>query len=403
MISGADEDGRVMVEFSEPVGGRRVKMLTPDEINGMLYKEETSESPANAEEAMAEETEPPTASQEESGESALERIPKDAQTGEPQYTQTDAPTAWDAIVEQTEGDEDMARSVVDSTVRDKEAALKKLESSNPKPGATVAEKIAAAKEHKAAIEAARQELEQWKAIAEVENSRKAEAEAKAKAEEEEATAKSKSEEAKSKSEEKNGVDDAKIEAVSEALSKGNEKAEQLVQGLTSRELSKLRSKVKASPMLENEWLHRVRTRGDVSLHDWMLENQYVEPVKRVSGTFKITDYIAPKDSPYAERIGGVYHDKSGFAVATDGIILVADKGSYDPKLKGKIIGKDGAAMENKFPDWQKAISTAKETKSSRIDVEDLHRFVAGVLRANKRAYISLRFPDGTVGVSKQTD
>lgn len=862
MISGADEDGRVMVEFSEPVGGRRVKMLTPDEINGMLYKEETSESPANAEEAMAEETEPPTAGQEESGESALERIPKDAQTGEPQYTQTDADTAWDAIVEQTEGDEDMARSVVDSTVRDKEAALKKLESSNPKPGATVAEKIAAAKEHKAAIEAARQELEQWKAIAEVENSRKAEAEAKAKAEEEEAKAKakaeeertalkgvnlseekdengnsfvvssdgtttfgevrdksglpaapiklsvgyqdkngsgyglthieanhgaqikkegfasvedfvsyvaknydennikvgkrrtggsityllqvtgkhdntlfielsrdgsywnvnsagvfrkgysdkketvaktepqqpsnaiseralqsadqsngilpaspngkptvstskvsespetkqekaeksisakvkeasadvntepteaqkeagnykkghvqvgafditieqpegsirrgtdadgkqweskmhntygyfrgtegvdgdhidvflsndmdvwngaqvfvvdqynpdgtfdehkvmlgfndasdaknnylanyekgwengrridvsavnledfekwiasshrktkpfseyksvkpadgsktfkghkvenngkdieaqikhleeiknypgadkkivqseidrlkakeeakakskseevkskskevkSKSEEAKSKSkgiksksEEENGVDDAKIDAVLEALSKGDEKAEQLVRGLTSRELSKLRSKVKASPVLENEWLHRVRTRGDVSLHDWMLENQYVEPVKRVSGTFKMTDYIAPKDSPYAERIGGVYHDKSGFAVATDGRILVADKGSYDPKLKGKIIGKDGVAMENKFPDWQEAISTAKETKSSLIDVEGLHRFVAGVLRANKRAYISLRFPDGTVGVFK---
>ena len=194
VISGADEDGRVMVEFSEPVGGRRVKMLTPDEINGMLYKEETPESPANAEEAMTEETELPTAGQEESGESALGRIPKDAQTGEPQYTQTDADTAWDAIVEQTEGDEDMARSVVDSTVRDKEAALKKLESSNPKPGATVAEKIAAAKEHKAAIEAARQELEQWKAIAEVENRRKAEAEAKAKAEEEEAKARAKAEE-----------------------------------------------------------------------------------------------------------------------------------------------------------------------------------------------------------------
>ena len=839
VISGADEDGRVMVEFSEPVGGRRVKMLTPDEINGMLYKEETSESPANAEEAMAEETEPPTAGQEENGESALERIPKDEE-GNPQYTQTDAPTAWDAIVEQTEGDEDMARSVVDSTVRDKEAALKKLESSNPKPGATVAEKIAAAKEHKAAIEAARQELEQWKAIVEVDNRRKAEVEAKVKAAEEEAkakakaeeeektdesaerypvgldeeessalmermeaeaaeiplielnpanwvkefgekgivstpigevkmgenqiaklfekgrsnqfgmirptletpqliievpsfaadgnsergssllfvktftdskgrkiyyfksvtvkkdglevsvsshydrpkrikealkkgkllyrfdggaqteqrpadvsvatsrevsqgtslagkvsespetkqekaeksisakvkeasadvntepteaqkeagnykkghvqvgtfditieqpegsirrgtdasgkqweskmhntygyfrgtegvdgdhidvflsndmdgwngaqvfvvdqynpdgtfdehkvmlgfndadeakgdylanyekgwengrridvsavnledfekwiasshrktkpfseyksvkpaddsetfkghkvensgkdievqikhleeikdypgadkklvqseidrlkakeeaTAKSKSEEVKSKSEEENGVDDAKIDAVLEALSKGDEKAEQLVQGLTSRELSKLRSKVKASPLLENEWLHRVRTRGDVSLHGWMLENQYVEPVKRVSGTFKMTDYIAPKnDKLHGGRLSGVYHDDKGYAVASDGIILVADKGSYDPKLKGKVIGKDGAAMENKFPDWQKIIPVAKRTKSSRIDAEDLHRFVAGVLKADKHAYISLRFPDGT--------
>ena len=841
VISGADEDGRVMVEFSEPVGGRRVKMLTPDEINGMLYKEETPESPANAEEAMAEETEPPTAGQEESGESALERIPKDAQTGEPQYTQTDADTAWDAIVEQTEGDKDMARSVAESTMKAKEEALKKLESSEPKAGATVTETIAAAKEHKAAIEAARQELEQWKAIAEVENIRKAEEEAKAKAEEEEAkarakaeeertalkgvnlseekdengnsfvvssdgtttfgevrdksglpaapiklgvgyqdkngsgyglthieanhgaqikkegfasvedfvsyvaknydennikvgkrrtggsityllqvtgkhdntlfielsrdgsywnvnsagvfrkgysdkketvaktepqqpsnaiseralqsadqsngilpaspngkptvstskvsespetkqekaeksisakvkeasadvntepteaqkeagnykkghvqvgtfditieqpegsirrgtdadgkqweskmhntygyfrgtegvdgdhidvflsndmdnwngaqvfvvdqynpdgtfdehkvmlgfneasdaknnylanyekgwekgrridvsavsladfekwiasshrktkpfseyksvkpaddsetfkghkvensgkdievqikhleeikdypgadkkivqseidqlkakeeaTAKSKSEEVKSKSKEENGVDDAKIDAVLEALSKGDEKAEQLVQGLTSRELSKLRSKVKASPVLENEWQWRAQNRGDVSLHDWMLENQYVEPVKRVSGTFKMTDYIAPKDSPYAERIGGVYHDKSGFAVATDGRILVASKDDFDPKLKGKIIGKDGAAMENKFPDWQEAIRPAKETKSSNIDVEDLHRFVAGVLKADKHAYISLRFPDGTVGVFK---
>lgn len=834
VISGADEDGRVMVEFSEPVGGRRVKMLTPDEINGMLYKEETAENPAD----MTEEN--PTGEQDteqERGtteESAFERIPKDAQTGEPQYTQTDAPTAWDAIVEQTDGDKGMARSVVDSTVRDKEAALKKLESSNPKPGATVAEKIAAAKEHKAAIEAARQELEQWEAIAEVENRRKAEEETKAEAErkakanaeeertalkgvnlseekdengnsfvvssdgtttfgevrdksdlpaapiklsvgyqdkngsgyglthieanhgaqikkegfasvedfvsyvaknydennikvgkrrtggsityllqvtgkhdntlfielsrdgsywnvnsagvfrkgysdkketvaktepqqpsnaiseralqsadqsngilpaspngkptvstskvsespetkqekaeksisakvkeasadvntepteaqkeagnykkghvqvgafditieqpegsirrgtdangkqweskmhntygyfrgtegvdgdhidvflsndmdgwngaqvfvvdqynpdgtfdehkvmlgfndasdaknnylanykkgwengrridvsavsladfekwmasshrkpkpfreyksvkpaddsetfkghkvensgkdievqikhleeikdypgadkkivqseidrlkaKEEATAKSKSEEVKSKSKEENGVDDAKIDAVLEALSKGDEKAEQLVQGLTSRELSKLRSKVKASPVLENEWLHRVGTRGGVSLHDWLLENQYVEPVKRVSGTFKMTDYITPKNSKlYGGRLSGVYHDDKGYAVASDGIILVADKGSYDPKLKGKVIGKDGAAMENKFPDWQKIIPVAEKTKSSRIDAEDLHRFVAGVLKADKHAYISLRFPDGT--------
>lgn len=227
---------------------------------------------------------------------------------------------------------------------------------------------------------------------------KAEKEAKAKSKSEEVKSKSKG--IKSKSEEENGVDDAKIDAVLEALDKGDEKAEQLVRGLTSRELSKLRSKVKASPLLEYEWQWRAQNRDDVSLHDWMLENQYVEPVKRVSGTFRITDYIAPKDSPSAESLGGVYHDKSGFAVATDGIILVADKGSYDPKLKGKIIGKDGAAMENKFPDWQKAIPPAKETKSSNIDVEDLRKFVAGVLRANKRAYISLRFPDGTVEVFK---
>ena len=218
---------------------------------------------------------------------------------------------------------------------------------------------------------------------------------------EEAKAKSKSEEVKSKSKEENGVDDAKIDTVLEALDKGKEKAaRRLASKLTNKELSKARSKAKPSFLLEYEWQWRAQNRGDVSLHDWMLENQYVEPVKRVSGTFRITDYTASKDSPYAERLGGVYHDNSGFAVATDGRILVASKADFDPKLKGKVIGKDGTVSESKFPDWQKAIPPAKETKSSNIDVEDLRKFVAGVLRVNKRAYISLRFPDGTVEVFK---
>lgn len=204
-----------------------------------------------------------------------------------------------------------------------------------------------------------------------------------------------------KSEEKNGVDDAKIDAVLEALDKGKEKAaRRLASKLTNKELSKARSKAKPSFLLEYEWQWRAQNRGDVSLHDWLLENQYVEPVKRVSGTFRITDYTAPKDSPYAERLGGVFHDNSGFAVATDARILAASKDDFDPKLKGKVIGKDGTVSESKFPDWQKAIPPAKETKSSNIDVEDLRKFVAGVLRANKRAYISLRFPDGTVEVFK---
>ena len=249
VISGADEDGRVMVEFSEPVSGRVVKSLTPEEINGMLYKEETAENPAD----MTEEN--PTGEQDteqERGtteESAFERIPKDEE-GNPQYTQTDAPTAWDAIVEQTEGDEDMARSVVDSTVRDKEAALKKLESSNPKPGATVAEKIDA-KEHKAAIEAARQELEQWKAIAEVENSRKAEVEAKVKAAEEEAKAK-----AKAKAEEEEKTD---------------ESAERYPVGLDEEESSALMERMEAEaaeiPLIElnpANWVKEFGEKGIVS-------------------------------------------------------------------------------------------------------------------------------------------
>ena len=96
--------------------------------------------------------------------SALSRIPKDA-NGEPVYTAADAYTAWDALVEQCGGDADMAQGVADSMVKDMETALKKAEKSAPAHGTTVAEKIAAAKGHKAAVEKARVELGKWRAIA----------------------------------------------------------------------------------------------------------------------------------------------------------------------------------------------------------------------------------------------
>lgn len=94
----------------------------------------------------------------------MQRIPKDEQ-GNPLYEQADSDTAWDAIVEQTEGDEDMAQTVADGMVADKEEALKKLEKAKSKGGNSIAEKIASEKERKAAIDAAKQELLVWQKIA----------------------------------------------------------------------------------------------------------------------------------------------------------------------------------------------------------------------------------------------
>lgn len=102
----------------------------------------------------------------QSQQSALERVPKD-ESGQPIYEQTDPDTAWDAIVEQTGGDESMAQRVTDSMVADKEAELKKLEKSKPKAGATINEKIAADKERSNAIEQAKSTLDHWKRIAQV--------------------------------------------------------------------------------------------------------------------------------------------------------------------------------------------------------------------------------------------
>ena len=103
--------------------------------------------------------------------SALERIPKDEQ-GQPLYEQADPDTAWDAIVEQAGGDEAMAQSVADSMVSDKEAELKKVEKAKPKGGATIAEKIAAERERKNAVEQAKANLALWQKIAQTSQRRR---------------------------------------------------------------------------------------------------------------------------------------------------------------------------------------------------------------------------------------
>lgn len=102
---------------------------------------------------------------------ARERVPKDDK-GNPIYEQTDADTAWDAIVEETEGNVEMAQRVAADMLEDKKAALAKLQNGKPKKGATVAEKIANEKAHAAAIAQAQSDVAQWEAIVGTENRRR---------------------------------------------------------------------------------------------------------------------------------------------------------------------------------------------------------------------------------------
>ncbi len=132
------------------------------------------------------------------GSGALASIPKN-EKGEPIYEQAEPATAWQAILEETEGDTDMAASVVGDMIADKEAAVKKAEKAKPKHADTVAGKIAAQKEHKAAVERAKAELEAWKKIAA------------AKDEHEKAVAEQKAEEAKKKDEERHAAAVAQAE------------------------------------------------------------------------------------------------------------------------------------------------------------------------------------------------
>ena len=152
---------------------------------------------------------------------AMERVPKD-EKGQPLFEQADPGTAWDAIVEDAEGDEEMAAKAAAYAVEEKERAVKAKESALKKAQKaqegdmgnkpmSVHERIAAMKEAKKAVATAQAELDtaqaelaHWKQITLTPRQRqmdakkaindalrraaeaKAEREAKAKAEREEA-------------------------------------------------------------------------------------------------------------------------------------------------------------------------------------------------------------------------
>ena len=257
-IQSIDEDG-IEIHTEEPLNGWHVQVVSPEQLDNMIESvtdangesvwsrevdapsvDETEEETDNAEENVpvddgnaevnplvdtdevaADETGNEPQQQEASEEeaptqSALDRIPKD-DNGEPIYEQTDPDTAYDAIVEQTGGNEDMAKTVAESMVSDMKASLDKLNKWKPKSGGTITQKIAAEKEHQEAVDQAKANLEHWQKIAGIQQQRKSKAmldeqraadeKAKAAAEEAKAQAAAKEEQERKEREAVDGVPD----------------------------------------------------------------------------------------------------------------------------------------------------------------------------------------------------
>lgn len=257
-IQSIDEDG-IEIHTEEPLNGWHVQVVSPEQLDNMIEsvtdangesvwsrevdapsvdeteentpvdeeytpvdEENTEVNPlVDTDEVAADETGNEPQQQEASEEeaptqSALDRIPKDDK-GEPIYEQTDPDTAYDAIVEQTGGNEDMAKTVAESMVSDMKASLDKLNKWKPKSGGTITQKIAAEKEHQEAVDQAKANLEHWQKIAGIQQQRKSKAmldeqkaadeKAKAAAEEANAQAAAKEEQERKEREAVDGVPD----------------------------------------------------------------------------------------------------------------------------------------------------------------------------------------------------
>ena len=169
-----NEDGKFEVYTEQPINGKKVNLFSAEELDAMPKAPETATENATVLQSQQQEETEESVEKEISQlqTTALERIPKD-ESGQPLYEQTEPETAWDAIVEQTEGDTSMAQTVADDMVSDLEAGVKKAEKTKAKSGGSIAEKIAAEKERATVIEQAKATLAHWKKIAAVNRMREA--------------------------------------------------------------------------------------------------------------------------------------------------------------------------------------------------------------------------------------
>ena len=169
-----NEDGKFEVYTEQPINGKKVNLFSAEELDSMTkVPADVAENATTQQPQQQEETENSVEKETPQQQTtALERIPTD-ESGQPLYEQTDPETAWDAIVEQTEGDTSMAQAVADDMVSDLEAGVKKAEKTRTKSGGSIAEKIVAEKERAAVIEQAKEILAHWRKIAAVNRMREA--------------------------------------------------------------------------------------------------------------------------------------------------------------------------------------------------------------------------------------
>lgn len=169
-----NEDGKFEVYTEQPINGKKVNLFSAEELDAITKAPETVAENATVQQPQQQEDTEESVEKETPKQqpTALERIPKD-ESGQPLYEQAEPETAWDAIVEQTEGDTSMAQTVADDMVSDLEAGVKKAEKTKAKSGGSIAEKIAAEKERAAVIEQAKATLAHWRNIAAVNRMREA--------------------------------------------------------------------------------------------------------------------------------------------------------------------------------------------------------------------------------------
>ncbi len=165
-----------LIYTSETITPEQMALLNENNPHQYPSERESSESKDTSSSRSLQGNEGENAANGQQREMQGNGIPVDAKTGEPVYDAVAPDVAWDAIVQEAEGDEAMAMQVVTDIVADMEAKVQKAKKAKVRAGSSVRERLEAQKKHKRRIEEAEAQLEAWRRIAAVKAERIAAAE-----------------------------------------------------------------------------------------------------------------------------------------------------------------------------------------------------------------------------------
>lgn len=231
---------------------------------------------------------------------------------------------------------------------------------------------------------------------------------------------------------RNWADDIKNDAALKAWQNARKELEGRLNELSDEELEGLKSQ------LGGDFANIADFVGDISrrrTQNRELSNAFDEGMKaqkEISGTAKAPKVVLENFTANDELrpvLNGVHHDEDGFAVATNGMILIADKRQYDEANKGKTIishkvgnsAKKGDIVDFRFPNWKMVVKAHPNGSTASVTFDGLRKFLAGAGEVMKsrwntekengntkqsfaswssEANIAIRMPNGEVCVYK---
>lgn len=129
----------------------------------------------------------------------------------------------------------------------------------------------------------------------------------------------------------------------------------ILSSMSDKELGELSEKYGKEMLVQDEVSLRNDTEGLTREAEARLEkdgelhsNDY-KPRK-----FNIHNYVST-DKSRPTVLMGVYHSPDGYAVSSDGYVLIASKLDYDPSMKGEVVDKKGSKIVGRYPNWQSVV------------------------------------------------